>query len=275
MSMSTVSGVVDAPGDARVAEERAGVVVRALSTVAELDDARAVFDAVWQEADGSSQITSNLFRAIVHAGGYGSAAYRDGTPIGAALAVVGRHRSPDGTWHVHLHSHMAAVLDGYRDQHIGAALKLHQRAWALDQGIDTVVWTFDPLVRRNVRLNVLKLGVDVDGFEVDFYGTLDDGINTGDPTDRLFAWWRLDSDRVDRAVHGGLPPTDPVALADTGRAVRVVTLPGDIVAIRAADPAAAMRWRLGVRQELLDAFAAGFTVVGVSPDGNLVLGGTT
>ena len=33
-------------------------------------------------------------------------------------------------------------------------------------GIDTIVWTFDPLVRRNARVNLLKLGVDVDGFEV-------------------------------------------------------------------------------------------------------------
>ena len=48
--------------------------------------------------------------------------------------------------------------------------------------MDTIVWTFDPLVRRNARLNLIKLGADVDGFEVDFYGNMDDGINSGDPT---------------------------------------------------------------------------------------------
>ena len=198
--------MIDAWADAHAAAARARVDVRAPATVTTLEDARAVYDATWTEADGTSQITSNLLRAVVHAGGLASVAYRDEVPVGAALAFVGRHQDSAGAWNVHLHSHMAAVLDGYRDQHIGAALKLHQRAWALDHGIDTIVWTFDPLVRRNVRLNLLKLGADVDGFEVDFYGSMDDGINTDDPTDRLFAWWRLDSDRVAAALAGGLPP---------------------------------------------------------------------
>ena len=146
-----------------------------------------MFDTVWPSGDGSTQIQANLLRAQIHAGGYASAAYRDGQAVGAAFAFVGRHQA-DG-WHTHLHSHMAAVLAPYRDQHIGAALKMHQRVWALDHDIDTIVWTFDPLVRRNAVLNLMKLGVDVEGFEVDFYGAMDDGINAGDPTDRLFAWW--------------------------------------------------------------------------------------
>ena len=120
-------------------------------------------------------------------------------------------------WHEHLHSHMAAVLDPFRDQHIGTALKMHQRVWALDHGIDTIVWTFDPLVRRNARVNLLKLGVEVDGFEVDFYGSMDDGINSGDPTDRLFAWWHLDSPRVFAASMGQVIPVDPIDLIVSGR----------------------------------------------------------
>ena len=134
---------------------------------------------------------------------------------------------------------MAAVLDPYRDQHIGTALKMHQRVWALEQGIDTIVWTFDPLVRRNARVNLLKLGVDVDGFEVDFYGSMDDGINSGDPTDRLFAWWHLDSPRVFSASMGQLVPVDPIDLVVSGRDAIEIELPEDIVALRATDPVAA------------------------------------
>lgn len=264
--------MIDAWADAHAAAARARVDVRAPATVTTLEDARAVYDATWTEADGTSQITSNLLRAVVHAGGLASVAYRDEVPVGAALAFVGRHQDSAGEWNVHLHSHMAAVLDGYRDQHIGAALKLHQRAWALDHGIDTIVWTFDPLVRRNVRLNLLKLGADVDGFEVDFYGSMDDGINTDDPTDRLFAWWRLDSDRVAAALAGGLPPVDVAARVAAGDEIRVVELPADIVAVRAADVAEATRWRTSVRQELLDGFAAGLAVIGIDASGNLVLG---
>ena len=259
-----------AEGDLARAQERAGVEVRSLVDLSELDDARGVFDAVWPASDGSTQVAANLMRALVHAGGYASGAYRDGKPIGAALAFAGRHRR-DGAWHEHLHSHMAAVLDPFRDQHIGTALKMHQRVWALDHGIDTIVWTFDPLVRRNARVNLLKLGVDVDGFEVDFYGSMDDGINSGDPTDRLFAWWHLDSPRVFSASMGQLVPVDPIDLVVSGRDAIEIELPEDIVALRSADPVAAAQWRIAVREAFLAAFADGFRVIGVSPIGNYVL----
>ena len=50
---------------------------------------------------------------------------------------------------LHLHSHMLAALPDRRHRGVGYALKLAQRAQALDQGIDLVRWTFDPLVARN------------------------------------------------------------------------------------------------------------------------------
>lgn len=259
-----------AEGDLARAEDRAGVEIRPLSDLSDLDIARGVFDAVWPAGDGSTQVTGNLMRALVHAGGYASAAFRDGEPIAAALAFVGRHER-DGHWHAHLHSHMAAVLDPFRNQHIGTALKMHQRVWALDHGIDTVVWTFDPLVRRNARVNLLKLGADVDGFEVDFYGSMDDGINTGDPTDRLFAWWHLDSPRAYAASAGRIEPLDPIDLVIAGHDVIEIELPDDIVALRAQDPGAAAQWRIAVREAFLAAFADGFRVIGVSPAGGYVL----
>jgi len=228
-----------------------------------------VFDTVWPSGDGSTQIQANLLRAQIHAGGYASAAYRDGQAVGAAFAFVGRHQA-DG-WHTHLHSHMAAVLAPYRDQHIGAALKMHQRVWALDHDIDTIVWTFDPLVRRNAVLNLMKLGVDVEGFEVDFYGAMDDGINAGDPTDRLFAWWRLESSRARTALRGELVRIDLDAARAGGRDVLEVELPDDIVSLRAADPAAAAQWRVTVRASLTRALVDGYAIVGVSTTGGYVL----
>jgi predicted GNAT superfamily acetyltransferase len=261
---------VSAEGDLARAQERAGVDIRSLTDLSDLDVARRLFDTVWPAGDGSTQVTGNLMRALVHAGGYASAAFRDGVAIGAALGFVGRHRADDG-WHGHLHSHMAAVLEPYRDQHIGSALKMHQRVWALEQGIDTIVWTFDPLVRRNARVNLLKLGVDVDGFEVDFYGSMDDGINSGDPTDRLFAWWRLDTPRVYAALAGRLEPLDLLEMAEAGRDAIEIELPEDIVALRATDTQAAARWRIDVREALLASFDDGFRIVGVSAGGGYIL----
>ena len=252
------------------AEQRAGVEIRIATDLSDLDIARRIFDIVWPSPDGCTQVQSNLMRALIHAGGYASVAYLDDAPVAAALGFVGRHRTDSG-WHDHLHSHMAAVLEDHRDRHIGAAIKLHQRAWALQEGIGTIVWTFDPLVRRNVRLNLLKLGVDVDGFEVDFYGSMDDGINSGDPTDRLFAWWRLDSPRVYAALAGRLEPLDLLALEEVGRDVLEIELPDDIVGLRAEDPEAAARWRLDLRAALMNAFDAGYRIVGVSGSGGYIL----
>jgi predicted GNAT superfamily acetyltransferase len=252
------------------AQERANVEVRLLVEVDELMDAQALFDRVWPAANGSTQLATNLMRAVVHSGGYTSVAYRDEQPIGAAFGWVGRHRAPEG-WRVHLHSHMAAVLDGYRDQHVGSALKLHQRAWALSEDIDTIVWTFDPLVRRNARLNLIKLGVDVDGFEPNFYGAMNDGINSGDPTDRLFAWWHVDSERVHAALGGELTEVDLDVLRADGRDVRDIALPDDIVAIRQVDPDAAREWRMRLRHELQSAFADGYRITAVATHGGFVM----
>jgi predicted GNAT superfamily acetyltransferase len=259
-----------AAADLARAEARANVEVRLLVEPSDLKHAQRLFDEVWPSGDGSTQLATNLMRAIVHSGGYASAAFRDGEPIGAAFGWVGRHRATDG-WHTHLHSHMAAVLDNHRNEHIGSAVKLHQRAWALDEGIDTIVWTFDPLVRRNARLNLLKLGADVAGFVPDFYGEMDDGINSGDPTDRLFAWWRLDSEQVQDALEGRITPVDPDALRSVGRDVLQIDLPDDIVALRQVDPDAARTWRLRLRHDLQSAFDDEYRVIGVSVDGGYVL----
>lgn len=219
---------------------------------------------------GGSQVQANLLRAIVHAGGHASAAYVGDQPVAAAFGFCGRHRGADGTWHDLLHSHMAAVLDEYRDRHIGSALKLHQRVWALEQSIPVITWSFDPLVRRNARLNVLKLGVEVRGYEVNFYGDMDDALNSGDPSDRVFAWWVVDSERAARAAGGGIEPlTDFEIEADDRRFV--IELPDDIVALRSTDPDAARQWRLLVRDRLMSAFADGSVIVGIDSTGNYVL----
>ena len=46
---------------------------------------------------------------------------------------------------------------------------------------------FDPLVRRNARLNLVRLGADVTDYLPDFYGAMDDAVNAGDRSDRLLA----------------------------------------------------------------------------------------
>jgi len=283
--VSTTSALAAAWDDARRAADRGGVQVRALSTLDELADARAVWDAVWPTVPGATEITANLIRAIEHAGGYVSGAYVDGRMVGSCLAFLGRTREDTG-WHTHLHSHIAAATPGNADRGIGTALKLHQRAWALERDIDRVVWTFDPLVRRNARLNLVKLGAVAVDYLVDFYGVMDDALNVGEPSDRLLAQWDVGSARVAAALSGTAPaPSHAELLAQGAEAALVVgdggeprvvpssarttlvALPGDIVDIRRRDGGLARAWRLAVRHALAPVGAGEAQVVGLTSDG--------
>ena len=278
--MSEVSPANVAVADARRASVAAGVEIRLLNDLVGQNLARGLFDQVWS-TDGETQVTPNLMQALVHNGSYVSGAFIGSRFVAAAFAFPGR----DEHGHLHLHSHMAAVLDDVRDRRIGTALKWHQRAWAIEAGYDTITWTFDPLVRRNARLNLLKLGVYVSDYYQDFYGDMADALNAGDATDRVMARWELLSPRTVQAaaLTNGLAPNpipsqaflaltiendEPVIHHAPGISdVLVVTLPPDIIEIRTKDPQRASRWRIAVRSVLAPALEAGMEITGFTSEG--------
>ena len=128
------------------------LIIRELKTVNEQSLARAVFDHTWA-MDAGTEITPNLLQAMTHSGAYLSGAFDGDKCVGAAFAF------PATKGGLHLHSHMTAVLDGYRDKGVGYKLKINQWHWAKENKYSQITWTFDPLVKRNARLNLLKLGV--------------------------------------------------------------------------------------------------------------------
>jgi predicted GNAT superfamily acetyltransferase len=126
-----------------------------------------------------------------------------GSMIGFALALPGVKtgaKAHSGRPEEYLHSHMLAVREGYRNQKIGARLKLAQRDDALARGIGLMEWTFDPLEIKNAFLNIHKLGAVVRRYEENFYGASSSKLQGGLQTDRLVAEWWLDSPRVKAAV---------------------------------------------------------------------------
>lgn len=279
--MITPELVGQAHKDAKRRSDDAQVVIRNLQGITEQNYARAIFDEVWPTDEGT-QITANLLQAMVHNGAYVSGVFYDTEVIGAAFAFPGldSHARP------HLHSHMAAVKEKYRNRNIGSALKWHQRAWALENGFETITWTFDPLVRRNARLNLVKLGVQVFDYFADFYGDLPDALNAGDPTDRVIARWDLVSDRVISAAKNVnlemSPDGIPVALANANeKPVKhavpevaetvIVYLPTDIIDLRTENAARAWDWRLAVREELQPRLLADWFIQGFTADGAYVV----
>lgn len=272
----------------RAADAEASVVIDLAESATDQAQVREVLDHVWPGE--STQVTPNLLRALVHSGSYCSIArdHATGRPLGAALGLVGRSEEVPGG--VFLHSHMAGVWVDARDRHIGTALKLHQRAWAMGEEIPVVSWTFDPLVRRNAFFNVVRLGVQVRTYHEDFYGVMTDAVNAGDRSDRLVAWWDLASPQASLAAAGELRAPSSTALTDVARALLtdidgepvthtaptevetvLVHLPSDVVAIRKADPERALRWRFAVREALRAAYDVGLRVSMVTTDGAYVL----
>lgn len=246
---------------AQQACEAAGIRIEVLQGWQGTDDARTVFDAVWPSTNEGTQVTPNFLTAIAHAGGFVSVAYdiTDGSPVGGCLAVVGRHKNEQGQWEDHLHSHLTAVLPAVRDRGVGSAIKFDQRAWAYEQGIPLIGWTFDPLVRRNAWLNLIKLGASVGEYLPNFYGVMFDELNANDESDRLYAWWRTD-------VHLANQPITDIRPSDV-----LVPLPQDIISIRAHDPKQAQKWRHDVRQAMHQRLQSGWKVRGLTADHSYVL----
>lgn len=282
--------VLRARADSERVEQRAGVSIRELETADEFDEARHVWDTVWPTPPGGTEISTHLLRTLHHAGAYVSGAYVGDEIVAACLGIVARSRDDDGSWHTHLHSHVAAALPGRGDRGLGTALKVHQRAWALEHSLDRIEWTFDPLVRRNARLNLVKLGGTAVRYHVNFYGAMLDGINEGDESDRFILQWDIASPRVEAAVAGavGAPSraellalgAEPAvvleddgspSLVATSSPVRLVPLPDDIVAMRGSDPALAQRWREVVRAALGPVVAAGGRAVSLTAEGDYVV----
>lgn len=202
-----------------------------------------------------TEITPNLMQALVHSGAYLSGAFIDGNCVGASFAF------PATTGGLHLHSHMTAVLDKFRDHGIGYALKVDQYKWAKKNNYQEITWTFDPLVARNAKLNLLKLGVDVKAYYPKFYGEMPDALNSGDETDRVMASWKI----------VGETPIARSAISTPEDSAVLIAIPSDIVAIRGKDLAENLRWRRKVREEFMDVLAREGSVIGFSENNEYVV----
>ena len=215
---------------------------------------RMIFDKTWA-MDAGTEITPNLLQAMVHSGAYLSGAFVDGNCVGAAFAF------PATTGGLHLHSHMTAVLDNFRDKGIGYALKVDQYKWAKQNNYKEITWTFDPLVARNAKLNILKLGVDISAYYPNFYGDMPDELNAGDESDRVMASLKVVGDT----------PTSRSVISTPDKSAVLIAIPDDIVAIRGKDLAENLRWRRSVRDEFMGVLARGGKVIGFSANNEYVV----
>ena len=220
------------------------IVIRELASLAEMKQSESVQRLVWGDDDPVD--ASDLLLAIQHEGGLVAGAFAGGRMIGFIFGF------PTATPGVQ-HSHRLAVLPEARGLKLGSRLKWFQRDWCRARGIGLVRWTYDPLRAVNAGLNIAGLGATCAIYHIDYYGPMV-GINSGLPSDRIVAEWRLDDPRVEACSHGR-----PAGLPDFSQSVDI---PRDIDRLLSDDPAAALGARLALRETLLAAFGQGRRIVG-------------
>ena len=192
--------------------------------------------------------------------------------VGFVFGLTGLERGIPVHW-----SNMLAVRPEMRKHGIGLQLKLCQRRQLLEQGVEIVYWTYDPLVARNANLNLNRLGAIATEYVVDMYGDTGSTLHQGLATDRLIVTWRLRDPRVDAAV-AGRPPTPPdttgtpLVVLDPGpedetpelpdAAVVRLAIPASIEAIKTRSPDEPRRWQALLRHAFPHYLGAGYAVAG-------------
>ncbi|MBK9122387.1 MAG: GNAT family N-acetyltransferase [Chloroflexi bacterium] len=244
------------------------IVYRILTENADLEQASHLEAVIWGW-DVQFASPTNVMRVSALKGGLVLCAYDRGAMIGMSWAFPA---FTDGQWV--LWSHVAGVLPNYRGQGIGAGIKWAQRKWALEHGYREIRWTFDPMQAGNANFNLRVLGVSINKYLVNMYGTYDDALNPGLPTDRFEARWELASERVGQAEQGRLPVVD--TLPDTmlvraegdGIVTRMtssqpsacVEIPASFSTLGRENRGLAERWQAALRTQLTDAFERGFVI---------------
>jgi predicted GNAT superfamily acetyltransferase len=258
-------------------------IIRLIETPEEMRLVEALQRRVWPGSE-TDVVPSHLLLTAAHNGGLVLGAFVGEELIGFVFGFPGFYATPDGPRLKHC-SHMLGVHPEWRDRGLGFALKRAQWQLVRHQGIDRITWTYDPLLSRNARLNIARLGAVCNTYRRSEYGEMRDGLNAGLPSDRFQVDWWVNSRRVERRLSRRARPlltfdqflaARPSLLAACSDAAGVprpteetprlegtlllVEIPSRFDVLRQADLALARDWRFYTREVFENAFAAGYLV---------------
>lgn len=243
------------------------ILVRDIESRSEMRAVEELQKQIWGVPDLDVVPLSQLAAATA-SGGVLIGAFDNEELVGFAYGFIGREHGA----FVH-HSHMLAVKPDYRGHDVGLRLKLAQRDRVLEQGIEVMTWTFDPLQSLNAYFNFHKLGVISDRYFVNFYGKDASSFLHRNGTDRLWVTWHLASERV-AASPAGMPADvktlvkigdkDVPILNDLGDSFPGdhlgIEIPANINAVEAGSSKLASEWRIVTRTAFSEALRKGFFV---------------
>jgi len=233
----------------------AETIIRECTTIEELE----ACVALQREAFGLPDIEISPIRHLIvsrYAGGWTLGALVDAKLVGFVHHLVAVRQNDE----IIGYSHMMAVAREYQNQGVGARLKWAQRERALAEGRRFIKWTWDPMQARNAHFNLNRLGVTVDTYADNFYGTdynadPTQGERPGLQSDRLFANWNLDSARVKALATGSI-------WSGSGKSLGAITIPGNWITLVREDIVQARAEQQRVRAEFKQAFQEGLMCAG-------------
>jgi len=246
----------------------ARIEIRLLKDVEEYRQCEPIQAHTW----GQTGATCEVLTAAQKYGGALIGTLIDGKVVGFIFAFLGKYHGQLIHW-----SHMMAVEAEYRDRGFGFQMKLVHRKVALERGIKSICWTFDPLQSRNARLNISRLGAVGEEYLRDCYGRFPSPLENGLPSDRWVANWRIATARVEKRLRGESPEFNPLLprVNDTrltsdgfpeNRKIRLglchrrllVEVPSQTEAMRSQALPLALRWRMDSRRIFQHYLAAGY-----------------
>ncbi len=257
-----------------------GANIRLLQTHDEFRQCERLQRRVW----GTLSASSELMTVAQEYGGVVLGAFERKKLVGFLYAFLGRRRGRLVHW-----SHMMAVLPGRRDRGLGFRMKLAHRRLALQRGLKSICWTFDPLQTRNAALNLRRLGARVEEYVRDVYGRFPSLIERGLLSDRFVVNWRIASPDVARRLRpkpSGARPSPKALLFPRVNETRpnargllenrrislsrrqprlLVEIPSNTDDIRRRSLRLAQRWRLETRRIFEGYFSAGYQVADFVP----------
>ena len=243
-----------------------GITIRRVDTTAEYDACVRMQHAIWGD-DFTEIVPATMLKVTQHIGGVTAGAF---DPGGRLLGFVfGMMGVIDGR-RVHW-SDLLAVHPDARNKGLGRRLKLFQRQLLLPLGVETMYWTYDPLVTKNAYLNIVRLGARPTEYVVDMYGAdTHSAMQGGIGTDRFVVAWDLITEggaNARASAQDTNARTAPIVGATSelpDEPVVRVEVPTDIDDLLARDFAGAVRLRQTTRRIFTHYLPRGYSVTGFS-----------
>lgn len=246
--------------------------IRQIDNYDDLSGIEALQTAIWQ-FEPMAVTPRHVFIAAIRSGGLVLTAYDDqDTLIGFALAFRGERQGQ-----AVLYSHLVGILPSMQSHGVGYILKMRQREHAMEQGLEAIVWTFDPLLAKNACLNLQKLGGRVYTFIPNAYGASAFKIfGDGFLTHRFEVFWHLKnsptfdaglfetSKRLINTQNGNEPLVDRALLEGAEGEPLILPIPAHHLPMRIENPALAHQWQDSVCHCAQVLLARGYAIAGFS-----------